>query len=269
MQTSWNFHRVPSKNAAWSLQAVFGGGLIIPPGVRRGSTWKKKERKRKREREKKRSSRATHIKRELNVEISVSQRRKRDGDGGPALRFSTPLHWVFHPVEPCIYLYTDSSLVYKNSTPAFKRALKPGFGRVTVPRNYIRARFIYLLISPNWGKKRGRRNDRGRGFSPEKFSIFPERRRRRRRRAINIRIEFVNSPLNFSNLFRGNNLASCSTKNQKNALPLPWRAIKKRYKCCIFAGLRWNWVKRIGSILFCLRESNTRRQCLFRTISRR
>ena len=201
--------------------------------------------------------------------MSVSQRRKRDGDGGPALRFSTPLHWVFHPVEPCIYLYTDSSLVYKNSTPAFKRALKPGFGRVTVPRNYIRARFIYLLISPNWGKKRGRRNDRGRGFSPEKFSIFPERRRRRRRRAINIRIEFVNSPLNFSNLFRGNNLASCSTKNQKNALPLPWRAIKKRYKCCIFAGLRWNWVKRIGSILFCLRESNTRRQCLFRTISRR
>lgn len=176
---------------------------------------KKRKKKEKREREKKRSSRATHIKRELNVEISVSQRRKRDGDGGPALRFSPPLHWVFHPVEPCIYLYTDSSLVYKNSTPAFKRALKPGFERVTVPRNYITCP-IYLST---YFSELGKEGTIGvEDFHP-KNSLFFRERRRRRRRAINIRIEFVNSPLNFSNLFRGNNLASCSTKNQKNALP--------------------------------------------------
>lgn len=175
MQTSWNFHRVPSKNAAWSLQAVFGGGLIIPPGVRRGSTWKKKERKRKREREKKRSSRATHIKRELNVEISVSQRRKRDGDGGPALRFSTPLHWVFHPVEPCIYLYTDSSLVYKNSTPAFKRALKPGFGRVTVPRNYITCPIYLSTYFSELGKEEGKKERSGSRIFTRKILHFSGR----------------------------------------------------------------------------------------------
>lgn len=77
--------------------------------------------------------------------------------------------------------------------------------------------FIYLFLRT--GERRGEEGTIGvEDFHPKNSPFFRERRRRRRR-AINIRIEFVNSPLNFSNLFRGNNLASCSTKNQKNALP--------------------------------------------------
>lgn len=67
---------------------------------------------------------------------------------------------------------------------------------------------------------------------------------------INIRIEFVNSPLNFSNLFRGETIWQAVLREREREECSPSRdPLTDRAIDCIFAGLRWNWVKWIGSIL--------------------